>query len=82
MYVHQKMSSSHPYQTRQATSSGAVRYGDQFEGKSSLAGKSFCYDGTLNYNLIPSDIKNVTAHINFNIFLQNCQLKSYLQSKE
>ena len=36
-------------------------YGDQFGGKSSLAGKSFCYDGALNYNLIPADIRNVTT---------------------
>ena len=64
MYLYQKMDSNHPYQTRQATS-GKIRFGDQFEGKSSLARSSFCYGGTSNYNLIPADIRNEATLGNF-----------------
>ena len=40
--LHLKMTTTHPYSTRQATS-GGIRFGEQFDRKSSLARNSFCY---------------------------------------
>ena len=64
LYLHRKMSISHPYQTRQATD-GAIRFGEQFEGRSSLAGNSFCYSGTVAYNMIPAELRAAKTIQNF-----------------
>ena len=64
LVLHRKMSTSHPYQTRQATE-GAIRFGEQFEGKSSIAGNSFCYGGTLAYNMIPAGVRSAKTYQNF-----------------
>ena len=56
LYLHMKMSTNHPYQTRQATD-GAIRFGENFEGRSSLTGNSFCYGGTVAYNMIPAEVR-------------------------
>ena len=64
LYLHRKMSTSHPYQTRQATD-GAIRFGEQFEGRSSLAGNSFCYSGTVAYNMIPAEVRAAKTLQNF-----------------
>ena len=58
------MSTSHLYQTRQATE-GAIRFGEQIEGKSSIAGNSFCYGGTLAYNMIPAEVRSAKTYQNF-----------------
>ena len=56
MYLHQKMITSHPYQTRQATD-GAIRFGEQFDARRELTRGSFCYSGTMEYNTIPVEIR-------------------------
>ena len=56
MYLHQKMITSHPYQTRQATD-GTIRFGEQFDARSELTRSGFCYSGTQAYNLIPAEIR-------------------------
>jgi hypothetical protein len=56
MYLHQKMITSHPYQTMQSTV-GAIRFGEQFDARSELTRSGFCYSGTQDYNLIPAYIK-------------------------
>ena len=64
LYLHQRMTTTHPYPTRQATG-GAIRFGEQFSRRSLLAGNSFCYSGTQDYNRIPADIRNVQTIKNF-----------------
>ena len=64
LYLHRKMSTSHPYQTRQATD-GAIRFGENFEGRSSMAGNSFCYGGTVAYNIIPAEVRAANTLQNF-----------------
>ena len=64
LYLHRKMTTSHPYQTRQATD-GSIRFGEQFEGRSSLAGNSFCYSGTVAYNMIPAEVRAAKTLQNF-----------------
>ena len=69
LYLHQRMTTTHPYPTRQATG-GAIRFGEQFSRKSLLAGNSFCYSGTQDYNRIPADIRNVQTLKNFKFKLR------------
>ena len=56
MYLHQKMITSHPYQTRQATD-GFIRFGEQCDARRELTRSGFCYKGTQDYNLIPAEIR-------------------------
>ena len=58
LYLARKMSLNHPYRTRQATE-GSIRFGEAFEGTSSITGNSFCYTGTLSYNSLPACIRAV-----------------------
>ena len=74
MYLNKKMSTNHPYQTRQATG-GGIRFGEQFEGKSSLSGNSFCYSGTRDYNVIPAEIRAAKTIQNF-----KCKLRKWVKS--
>ena len=55
-YLAKKFGSDHPYRTRQSTS-GGVRFGEEFNAKSSLSRNSFCFRGTVNYNRIPANIR-------------------------
>ena len=55
-YLSKKFYGDHPYRTRQLMS-GCVRFGEQFRAKSSLSHTSFCYMGTVEYNRIPSLIR-------------------------
>ena len=63
-YLHRKMSTNHPYQTRQAAD-GAIRFGEHFEGRSLMTGNSFCYNGTMAYNMIPAEVRAAKTHQNF-----------------
>ena len=53
----EKMSTSHPYNTRQANS-GSIRYGEQFSSSDERGHSSFCYRGTKDYNRIPAFIRS------------------------
>ena len=53
-YQFDKMCHEHIYPTRQQ-----VSFGEQFTGKSSLAGRSFCYRGVLEYNKLPRNITEI-----------------------
>ena len=57
LYLSKKMSTEHPYKTRQATE-GGIRFGENFEGKTGLTHNSFCYIGTNQYNRIPASIRS------------------------
>ena len=70
MYLHQKMITSHPYQTRQATD-GAIRFREQFDARSELTRSGFCYSGTQDYNLIPADIRGSRTIQTFKFKLKN-----------
>lgn len=59
LYLSQKMSTSHPYQTRQATT-GGIRYGESFSSTQSRTQNSFCYRTTGQYNSIPAEIRAIT----------------------
>ena len=59
-YLAQKMSTSHPYRTRQG-STGSIRFGENFSYKSTLAQNSFCYQATIKYNGIPAEIRASTS---------------------
>ena len=77
MYLSMKMGTVYPYETRHATD-GSIRLGEQFEGKSSLTRTSFCYQGSLNYNRIQTEIRqNRTLHGH----LQSNMLNTYYNSK-
>ena len=64
LYLSNKLSVSHPHNTRQATG-GSVRFSDNFRGKSSLVNNSFCYRGTKLYNQISADIRSTQSLIKF-----------------
>ena len=59
-YLSKKFGADHPYRTRQSTS-GCIRFGDEFNAKSSLSHTSFCYKGTVEYNRIPSTIRQAAT---------------------
>ena len=64
MYLHNKISTSHPYRIRQATERG-IRFGEQFEIQSSLTRNSFCYRGTQGYNRLPYEIRGAKTIATF-----------------
>ena len=59
LYLAQKMSTTHPYRTRQATS-GGIRFGKLLSSNLSRTQDSFCYRSTGQYNSIPADIRCIT----------------------
>ena len=59
-HLSKKFSTDHPYRTRQATS-GGLRYGEDYDGKSGLSHSSFCYRGTVAYNRIPVHIRQTNT---------------------
>ena len=65
MYLHQKMITSHPYQTRQATD-GAIRFGEQFDARSELTRSEFCYI-QWDSRLQPNTSRNKSIQDNSNI---------------
>ena len=64
-----KLRTKYPYTTRHATD-GSIRYGEQFEGKSSLTRSSFSYEGSLNYNRLPTEIRQAKTLQSFKIKLK------------
>ena len=58
-YLAQKMSTTHPYRTRQATA-GGIRYGELFASTQSRTQDSFCYRTAGQYNSIPAEIRSIT----------------------
>ena len=59
LYLAQKISTSHPYRTRQATS-GGIRYAESFPSTLSRTQDSFCYRSAGQYNNIPAEIRCIT----------------------
>ena len=55
-FIKKKLSTSFPYQTRQATN-GSIRYGETFNSKTSLTQSSYAYRGLKDYNMIPASIR-------------------------
>ena len=55
-----RMSTAHPYSTRQATA-GCIRYGEDILRTSTLTQNSFRYRAAKCYNSIPPDIRQVTS---------------------
>ena len=55
-HLSKKFKRDHPYRTRQSTT-GGLRFGEEFNAKSSLSHSSFCYRGTVDYNKIPVNIR-------------------------
>ena len=60
LYLAQKMSTYHPYRTRQG-STGSIRFAENFTYKSTRAQHSFCYQTTIQYNSIPAEIRAATS---------------------
>jgi hypothetical protein len=58
-YLAQKMSTDHPYQTRQATF-GGIRFGEAFHSTQSRTQNSFRYRSTLQYNSIPAELRTIS----------------------
>ena len=52
LYLAQKMSTYHPYRTRQG-STGSIRFAENLTYKSTRAQNRFCYQTTIQYNSIP-----------------------------
>ena len=55
-YIHSKLSSQFPYNTRLAQSD-SVRMGSEFRPKLDLTEKSFMNRGTVNYNQLPPELR-------------------------
>ena len=52
-----KMSITHPRRTRQSTS-GCIRFGENFAANKSMIQTSFCHRSTNQYNSIPASIRS------------------------
>ena len=59
-YLFDKINSEHQYDTR-----AAVKYGENFTGKSALASNSFCYRGALLFNKLPLEIRELRNKATF-----------------
>ena len=59
-YLAAKMNTTHPIETRQATS-GCIRFGEQFSANQNPIQKSFCNRATHQYNSIPASIRTVKS---------------------
>ena len=55
-YLNSRLSTDHPYRTRQF-SSGSIRQDESFKCQSSLPSASLRYRGSIEYNRIPPDIR-------------------------
>ena len=55
-YLKERLSTSHPYRTRQS-STGSIRFAETFGCTKDTAHDSFCYRGTKEYNTIPASIR-------------------------
>ena len=69
-YFFEKFSSNHDHNTRTA-----VRFGENFSAKSTLASNSFCYKGAVFYNKLPQE---VTEAGSIQVFKR--RLKSWIQA--
>ena len=77
-YIHSKLSSEFPYNTRLAESE-AVRMGPDFQAKLELTENSFMNRGTVSYNKLPTDLRKVSTIEDFKVNLkswvvQNCNI--------
>ena len=57
-YIHSKLAADFPYNTRLADSK-AVRMGAEFKSKLEITEKSFMPRATVNYNLLPTSIRQI-----------------------
>ena len=64
-----KMSTSHPYNTRQA-GTGSIRYGEQFSTSQDRVQSSYCYRATRDYNSIPAYIRSTRFLPSFKVKLR------------
>ena len=71
-YIHSKLSSEFPYNTRLAESQ-AVRMGGEFKSKLELTEKSFMQRSTLSYNQLPTSLRQVQKLENFKKQLKTWQ---------
>ena len=77
-YIHSKLSSEFPHNTRLAESE-AVRMGPEFQAKLELTENSFMNRGTVNYNKLSSDLRKISKIEEFKIKLkswvvENCNI--------
>ena len=57
-YFKEKLGNNFPYQTRLSTS-GGIRFADNFDGKKSLSHQSFFYRAVRDYNSIPGGLRSI-----------------------
>ena len=57
-YIHSKLAGEFPYNTRLAESQ-SVRMGTEFKSKLELTEKSFMQRATVNYNLLPTSVRQI-----------------------
>ena len=77
-YIHNKLSSEFPYNTRLAESE-AVRMGADFQAKLELTEKSFMNRGTVDFNKLPTELRKISKNDEFKIRLkkwvvENCKI--------
>ena len=68
-YLYSRLSSVHPYRTRQG-SSGSIRQDESYRTSSSLPRNSFRYRGALDYNRIPANIRSTSSLPTFKVKLR------------
>ena len=59
-YIHYKLSTQFPYNTRLAESD-SVRMGPEFQCKLELTQKSFMNRATMSYNKLPPDLRKIPS---------------------
>ena len=74
-YLHNKVMSQFPYNTRQKTSN-AIRIGPQFDARLDLAQKSFRWRSVKYWNNVPDSIRKITKTENFKKLLKNWVLNN------
>ena len=69
-----KMSTTHPRETRQSTS-GCIRFGENFSANQAPVQKSFCHRATGQYNTIPASLRSEKSMPSFKL-----KLKKWVES--
>ena len=69
-----KMSTTHPRETRQSTS-GCIRFGENFSANQAPVQKSFCHRATGQYNTIPASLRSERSMPSFKL-----KLKKWVES--
>ena len=64
-----KMNTIHPYRTRQS-STGSIRFGEQFPSSLGRGQNSFCYRSTKDYNSIPASMRSIRSLPSFKVKLK------------